>query len=254
MTYIYILCLDVSMLGFGEPSAGATPQQTAEGIQPEIQKTPESHKGLAERLRDVRAESDSVEEEARKNLEKILKDTRGVMEIVGTTLPIDPQKSSRDKPRDSAVQLPDGRYVRTTTAFAEEFREGAFVGTDGKRAKVSLETRGSYDRALDPNDQAAVEKMHDFDKFIKIQDPEDPSLTVGMSTIFPGRFYIDQLGREDDTVFVEKSYRDDKVYMGKLENGGDPFEVARRTLDFAKSASLKPAEAPVVPQPATPVV
>lgn len=249
------------MLGFGEPPAGATPQQATETVPPSTPAATENQdnetlqppkKGLAERLQAVRAESDLVEDEARESLAKILKDIRGVMEIVATTLPIDPQKSSRDKPRDSALQLPDGRYVRTTTAFGEEFREGIFVGADGEKAKVSLETRGSYDRALDPNDQAAVEKMHDFDKFINIQDPEDPSLTVGMSTMFPGRFYIEQLDKKDDTVFVEKSYRDDKVYMGKLENGGDPLEIARRTIDFATAARLQQAEVPVAtatPQP-----
>jgi hypothetical protein len=140
--------------------------------------------------------------------------------------------------------------------------DGVFVGADGKSIAVTKGIWHHTFEAVDPNDAEAVKTASDMSNashdysYIHIQDPEDPTLWLMPNHAIGNGFYVlklDASGEEVASVDVSHPWNVKSASIKFSSDSaedliGDPFEVARRTLDFAKGATLKPA-IPAAPVP-----
>jgi hypothetical protein len=263
-----------------EVTAQTNPGLVTAGTQPDRQQTPEAPKvpeiGLVRRLieaqnaaREARRALSEVSTEALTQFEEVQRGGESLMATLHGTLPLIPEKSRIDDLEEDIINgngtNGNGRMIDVATKFFKEARKGVLVGADGKEVTVFQEMQGFLYEAIDPKDtEDLAENAMPWDKIrasVEIQDPEDPSLKLLMAKSGQ-KFWIVKVGSTgDEEGHVEvgirgaNSMHTGSVYVesdkGLEDIENSAFVIAKRTLDFAETATVKSVGAPTIatPQP-----
>jgi hypothetical protein len=235
---------------------------------PEATETPKPA-GMMERLRaaqngvaDAREKLKAIQLESGEVLDGIFGDASNVLTTVDETLQqVDPAKTYSSEP--FTLILPEaqhlGPYPEARGVAHHELSDGTFVGADGKSIEVTRRTHYYTYEALDLDNTEAVavaleksnREKQKYGAEMSIQDPVDPTLRLIIEHDLPrpNEFLIvkiDASGKKwDASVRIRQPWNEKRAVIEFSEGSeqiiGDPFDVARRTIDFAKSATLKPA-------------
>jgi hypothetical protein len=249
--------------------AGPMPSQEAFDANLTVGPTPKPTPSTTET---AEATEDPAEREAFEKFMGIIDDAGSIRKQVDEMLQQpNPDETPPEEPYGWGItRFDEHRGAVVKIVGYSTYSHGVFVGADGKSIKIAKEAPPHTYEAVDPKDMRSVEAASEHTKLdlngdrfrIFIQDPENPTLRVLINYDFNQRtlpyIIINNLNAEgritDDWIRVQKPFYENRAIVERrgFKDLGDPFEIARRTLDFAKSATLKPV-IPTAPQP-TPTV
>ena len=180
-------------------------------------------------------------------LRSVAKKAVSELPVTAITIAREPEKMRVEEVSDKPSVIRQDR---------EEVRDGVFVSGDGKSVKLHVKNTGTFYQPIDETDTKSVEFLTSYygkdmasirRRYMELHVPDDPELIVSIDSLWnPNSFIIRRGTSKDEDDQIEVGRRNDGrvgVEVGLFASDiGDPFDIVRRTLDFTKSATLKPVE------------